>query len=150
MEKLYGMSYRVFKKLTDSRKIELICDHFQLDITHDIARFDSTDCAVYAESTADGYEVFIVTNNANNPSICEDVYYYDHDISEAFREQIRYGDTSFYIDEYIWEDCYIEDMLLELFEEYVHDIDSTKLTPEERNYIKDNYAKEDEEYIKMD
>ena len=144
------MSYKVFRKLTDTRKIELICDHFELDISHDINHFDSVHCAIYSESTADGYDVFVVTNDTKNVSICEDVYYYDHDIGEAFREQVRYGDKTFYIEEYMYEDCYIEDQLIEMFEEYVHDIDSRKLTPEERNYIKQEYGKEDEEYINLD
>ena len=144
------MSYKVFRKLTDTRKIELICDYFELDISHDINHFDSMHCAIYSESTADGYDVFVVTNGIKNVSICEDVYYYDHDIGEAFREQVRYGDKTFYIDDDIYEDCHIEDQLIEMFEEYVWDIDSRKLTPEERNYIKENYGKEDEEYIKIE
>ena len=36
-----------------------------------------------------------VTNDPNQPSICEDVYYYDNDIPDAFQEQIRYGDRTF-------------------------------------------------------
>merc|ERR1712224_391475 len=104
--------------LTDTRKIELICDHFELDITHDINHFDSVHCAIYSESTADGYDVFVVTNDPTNVSICEDVYYYDHDIGEAFREQVRYGDKTFYIEEYMYEDCHIEDQLIDMFEEY--------------------------------
>jgi hypothetical protein len=142
------MSYKVFRKLTDERKIDLIKDHFDLEITNDIDFFNAMDCAIYSESTADGYDVFIVTSDPTNVSVCEDVYYYDHDIGNAFRDQIRWGDTKFYIDDYIYEDCYIEDQLLEMFEEYVHDIDSKKFTLEERNYIKENYAREDEEYIK--
>ena len=146
------MTYKVFRKLTDERKIDLIKDHFDLEISdhNDIESFNSVDCAIYSESTADGYDVFVVTNDPTNVSVCEDVYYYDHDIGDAFRDQIRYGDTKFYIEDYMYEDCHIEDQLLEMFEEYVHDIDSKKFTAEERNYIKENYAREDEEYIKMD
>ena len=136
--------------MTDERKIDLIKDHFELEITDDIDFFNSMDCAIYSESTADGYDVFIVTNDPTNVSVCEDVYYYDHDIGNAFRDQIRWGDTKFYIDDYMYEDCYIEDQLLEMFEEYVHDIDSKKFTDAEREYIKEEYAREDEEYIKVD
>ena len=144
------MTYKVFRKLTDERKIDLIKDHFDLEISDDYHMMNSMDCAIYSESTADGYDVFIVTNDPTNVSVCEDVYYYDHDIGNAFRDQIRWGDTKFYIDDYMYEDCYIEDQLLEMFEEYVHDIDSKKFTDAERNYIKEEYAKEDEEYIKVD
>ena len=130
--------------MKDTRKIDLIKDHFDLEITHEIDFFNSMDCAIYSESTADGYDVFIMTSDPTNISVCEDVYYYDHDIGNAFRDQIRWGDTKFYIDDYIYEDCYIEDQLLEMFEEYVHDIDSKKFTDAEREYIKEYY----EEYIK--
>ena len=134
--------------MTDERKIDLIKDHFDLEISDNIDFFNTMHCAIYSESTADGYDVFIVTNDPTNVSVCEDVYYYDHDIGNAFRDQIRWGDTKFYIDDYIYEDCYIEDQLLEMFEEYVHDIDSKKFTDAEREYIKEEYAREDEEYIK--
>lgn len=134
--------------MKDERKIDLIKDHFDLEITDNIELFNAMDCSIYSESTADGYDVFIVTNDPTSVSVCEDVYYYDHDIGNAFRDQIRWGDTKFYIDDYIYEDCFIEDQLLEMFEEYVHDIDSKKFTDAEREFIKENYAREDEEYIK--
>ena len=134
--------------MKDERKIDLIKDHFDLEITDNIELFNAMDCSIYSESTADGYDVFIVTSDPTSVSVCEDVYYYDHDIGNAFRDQIRWGDTKFYIDDYIYEDCFIEDQLLEMFEEYVHDIDSKKFTDAEREFIKENYAREDEEYIK--
>ena len=135
--------------MTDERKIDLILDHFDLEITHKHHLFNSMDCAIYSESTADGYDVFVVASDPQDINICEDVYYYDHDIADRFRDQIRWGDTKFFIEDDIYENCYIEDQFLEMFEEYVHDIDSKKFTDAEREYIKENYGKEDEEYIKV-
>ena len=53
----------------------------------------------YTETTADGYEVWIATNNMGSPCISEDVYYYDNDLSDAIVEAIVNG-----------EDMYVDDL----------------------------------------
>ena len=108
--------------LEEARLIELVKQHLGLNISTDLSDWSNVDCKVYNESTADGYDLWVVTNQENTPIICEDVYYYDHDVSQAIREQIRFGDRTFYIDDYIYEDCYIEDMLIQLFVDHVDDI----------------------------
>ena len=98
---------------------------------------------IYNESTADGYDIWVCTNDSRNPSICEDVYYYDHDLPDAFEEQVRYGDQTFYIDDCVYEDCYFEDKLGEMFQENVEDIienDELDITLEEINYLKKEYG----------
>jgi len=124
--------------------IEILKSQLGLSITTDISEFDNVDCTIYSESTADGYDVYILTNNPSNVSVCEDVYYYDHDISNGFEEQVRYGDTSFYIDDYIYEDCYMEDKLLEMFGEYVEDIvKGDVITEEEKKFLIEEYGLEE-------
>tara|TARA_Y100000589_G_scaffold327052_1_gene368125 strand:+ start:7245 stop:7673 length:429 start_codon:yes stop_codon:yes gene_type:complete len=137
--------------MEEKRKIEILKSQLGLDITTDISKFDKVDCTIYTESTADGYDVYVLTNNPSNVSICEDVYYYDHDIADSFAEQVRYGDTSFYIDDYIYEDCYMEDKLLEMFDEYIEDIvegDST--TEEEKKFLVEEYGLEEKLDVKQD
>ena len=127
-------------------KIDLIKKHLGISISTEISDWSNVDCRVYNEQTADGYELWVVTNQ-QDPVICEDVYYYDHDVADAVREQIRYGDESFYIDECVYEDCYIDDMLEELFVEYIEDIiknDELDLTTEEIESLKEEYGIEDE------
>ncbi len=127
--------------MEEKRKIEILKSQLGLDITTDINRFNEVDCTIYTESTADGYDVYVLTNNPSNVSICEDVYYYDHDIADSFGEQIRYGDTSFYIDDYIYEDCYIEDKLIELFDDYVEMfVEGDKITDKERDFLIEEYG----------
>ena len=75
--------------MKDERKIDLIKDHFDLEITDNIDFFNAMDCAIYSESTADGYDVYIVTSDPTNISVCEDVYYYDSDVAEAIMEMIN-------------------------------------------------------------
>ncbi len=144
------MSYRIPLEggMLESRMIELIKNHLEISISQDVSDFDNVDCHIYSESTADGYDVYVCTNNPSQPSICEDVYYYEHDLADAFQEQVRYGDKTFYVCDSIYEDCYFDDTLIEMFVEYVDDIvenDELDITIEEINYLKKEYELEDEE-----
>ena len=134
--------------MLDERMIELVKNQLEISISQDVSDFDNVDCHIYSESTADGYDVYMCTNNPSQPSICEDVYYYDHDLAEAFKNQIDYNDKTFYICDSIYEDCYFDDTLLELFSEHVEDIienDELDITLEEINYLKKEYELENEE-----
>ena len=139
--------------LEEARLIELVKQHLGLSISTDLSDWSNVDCKVYTESTADGYDLWVVTNQENTPIICEDVYYYDHDVAEAVREQIRFGDRTFYIDDYIYEDCYIEDMLIQMFVDYVDEIikdaesgeSETNITLKELQVLKEEYGVEEEE-----
>ena len=134
--------------VNDDRKIELLKDFLNLDITQDVMNFENVDCAIYSDSSADGYDLYIVTNDTRHISVCENVYYYDHDLADAFKDQVRYGDTTFYIDNYVYEDCYFEDTLLEMFIEYVEDIVvdlKTEITEEEMKQLVEEYGIENEE-----
>ena len=136
------------KDMSEDRMMELVKNHLEISISTDISDFENNDCTIYTESSADGYDLYVVTNDIRHVSICEDVYYYDHDIADAFSEQIRYGDRTFYIDDSIYEDCYIEDKLIELFAENVEDIienEELDITLEEIEYLKEEYELENEE-----
>ena len=138
-------------EMLEERMIELVKNHLEISISTDISDFENNDCAIYNESTADGYDVYVVTNDTRHVSVCENVFYYDHDIANQFSEQIRYGDRTFYIDDDIYEDCYIEDKLVELFAEYVEEIienDELDLTLGEINYLKEEYDINEEEPAK--
>tara|TARA_Y100000592_G_scaffold27727_1_gene44172 strand:- start:98 stop:577 length:480 start_codon:yes stop_codon:yes gene_type:complete len=145
--------YTFEDQFPEERMIKLYKDWIGIEISNDVSDFDNVDCKIYNESSADGYDLWVCTNNSKQPSICEDVYYYDHGLPDAFEEQIRYGDRTFYICEYIYEDCYFDDKLVELFAENVEDIvadaeeGSTDLniTLKEINLLKEEYGLIDEE-----
>lgn len=129
--------------MLEARVVELVKKHLGLSISTNINDFDNVDCLIYNESTADGYDVYICTNNSRHPSICEDVYYYDNDLTNAFEDQVRWGDQTFYIDDCVYEDCYFDDKLVEMFSENVEDIienDELDITLEEINYLKEEYG----------
>ena len=106
-----GNNYSREGHMLDSRMIELIKNHLELEISQNINDFENVDCMVYNESSADGYDLWVVTNDPRNVSVCEDVHYYANDLANAFEEQVRWGDRTFYIDEYVFEEAYIEDKL---------------------------------------
>ena len=142
------MSYKIPREgdMLEERMIELVKNHLEISISTDVSDFDNVDCMIYSESTADGYDVYVCTNDPNRPSIGEDVYYYDHDLAEAFANQIAYGDRTFYVCDSIYEDCYFDDRLLELFSEHVDDIvenEELDITLEEINYLKNEYEIEE-------
>jgi len=135
-------------EILDSRLVELVKNHLEISISTDISNFENVDCTIYNESTADGYDVYVITNDPRNVSVCEEVYYYDHELANQFHEQMRYGDRTFYVDRDIYDDCYFEDKLIELFVENVEDIiedEELDITLEEINYLKEEYELEDEE-----
>ena len=141
--------------MEDERRVELVKEFYDLDITHDISDFENVDCNIYSEGTSDGYEVFIVTNNPNHVSVCEDIHYYDHNLTERFNEHVRWGDRTFYICDGLYDDCYFEDYIAnDMFNDLVNGSDfngfleDADLTPQELEYLKEEYGIEDEETAK--
>ena len=78
-------------EISENRMVEIVKDYLDLSITHDTNNWSNVDCRIYNESTADGYDVFVVTEHQDSPIICEDVFYYDHGLADEFKERIRYG-----------------------------------------------------------
>ena len=135
-------------EVPQERLVELIKDHIGIHVSHDLSDWSNVDCRVYSESTADGYDLFVVTNQKDHPIICEDCYQYDHDLADAVRQEIRYGVATFYIDLDLYNECYLEDMFVEMFSEYVEDIiedDTLNITLEEINKLKEEYGLTEEE-----
>ena len=135
-------------ELPEERLIELVKNYYDIDISHNVEDFENVDCTIYEESTADGYSVYVVTNNTRSVSVCEEVYYYDHNLADAFEEQVRYGSQCFYIDASIYDDSYFDDKLVSMFvdrvEEIIEELKSD-ITEEELKSLKEEYGIEDEE-----
>lgn len=76
------------------------------------------DFYIYEESTADGYFVYIATDNNENINVSEDVYYYDSDLTATLVEYIDYGcklnEDVIYIDDL--EAYFVEEAIQELTE----------------------------------
>ena len=145
--------YTFEDQFPEERMIKLYKDWMGINVSTNVNDFDNVDCMIYNESSADGYDLYVVTNDSRYPSICEDVHYYDHGLADAFEQQIRYGDRTFYVCEYVYEDCYFDDKLVELFAENVEEIvkdaelglTDLDITLKEIELLKQEYELEDEE-----
>ena len=73
----------------------------------------------YTETTADGYEVWIATDNMGAPCISEDVHYYDNDLSDEIAEAIQEG-YDMYVDDL--DAHYFIDAVEESYRSMVSDI----------------------------
>ena len=134
--------------------IKVVKQHF--NFTLDENAYGNYDIAAYTESTADGYEVFVVTNDMNSISINEDVYYYESDVPQAIIDEIigySGNDTVVYVDQYFLDEIYFDDALADLFLENIDDIlaeaeeEGYSLTAAELAWLKNEYAEETEETV---
>ena len=134
--------------------IKVVKEHFNFRI--DDNAYNNYDIAAYTESTADGYEVYVVTNDMDSVNISEDVYYYESDVPKAIIDEIiGYGgsDIVLYADQYFLDDIYFDDELSNLFVENIDDIlaeaeeEGYSLSVAELAWLKHEYAEETEETV---
>ena len=132
--------------MEDKRKIELLNEWFESEISTKENDVFNCDYSCYEECTADGYEVFVLKSDKSGPvSVNEEVYYYDHSLHEAILEVYEYRRTTIYVDYYLYEHLDLESHLIGLFEEYVEEIvdNDDSLTTEEVNELKEEYGIEE-------
>ena len=134
--------------------IKVVKEYFNFRI--DENAYNNYDIAAYTEATADGYEVYVVTNDMESIAISEDVYYYESDVCQAIIDQvIGYGgsDIVVYADQYFLDEIYFDDALADLFVENIDDIlaeaeeEGYSLTVAELAWLKHEYAEETEETV---
>ena len=112
--------------------------------------FDGMDYQCYTESTCDGYEVYVFKATDVEMDICEHVHYYDSDLADDLFEVLIDGKTV-YIDSYLWDDLYMDDLYEEYWVDQMVDMDKlnvvfdqTDMTEEERNYLIKEYQDEED------
>ena len=126
---------------------KIVLDYLNTEMYHDMNDWDKADVKAYTESTADGYELFIVTFNDQHPSINEDVHYYDVEVGDRVMENLEQG-YSVYIDEYLYDDVYLDDQFEEYFTSNVESIisdDPELFNDEQMKFIKEEYGIEIED-----
>ena len=121
---------------------KIVLQHLECELKSDMSDFDTCDVQCYSESTADGYEVYVLKYTQDEVNVCENIYYYDHDLAAHIMEHITdpYV-SSVYIDECLAEDVYLDDALEEYFTDNVSDI---------VEYSPDVFTKEELQYVKRD
>ena len=121
---------------------KIVLDYLDTEMYHDMNDWDKADVKAYTESTADGYELFIVTFNDQHPSINEDVHYYDVEVGDRVMENLEQG-YSVYIDEYLYDDVYLDDQFEEYFTSNVESIisDNPELfNDKQMEFIREEYG----------
>ena len=98
--------------------LERTKNHFDFEITDAWAK--NPDMMFYTETTSDGYEVWIATDDDQRPSINEDVYYYESDWLEKMADAMTDG-MAIYFQELNDDNCEFEDVVWNVYEEYYND-----------------------------
>ena len=98
--------------------LKFLQDEYEFELTDSYSR--SPDYSIYAETTADGYEVWVATyGDGSNVCINEDVHYYESDLSDKLQEAMVDNCELIYVDDleadyvqtaimYAYEDLYQE------------------------------------------
>ena len=105
-----------------------VLNHYGVELTSDWTNRASY--YIYEETTKDSYSVYVATDDTNNISVCEDIYYYDSDLADVLEEQIKYsnGDEDYpeiiYVDDLYQDfiDGAIENLFIYLSERFEEEI----------------------------
>ena len=98
--------------------VDDLLSHYGAEIRDDWS--GSCNIWFYTESTTDGYEVYVATKNQTNPSICEDLYYYESDWLEKLPNAI-YDGLSIHLDNFYRDDYAFQDAINEVYDAYWND-----------------------------
>ena len=112
-------SYDGYGAEDEDANYKKLCEHYQFELTDQWGNL--IDYYLYTETTADGYELWVTTDNdKGNVNINEDVHYYDNDLSEVLTEWIRYVDCRIYLDD--MEAYYVTEALERMWENMLNRI----------------------------
>ena len=105
-----------------------VLNHYGVELTDNWT--SKAEYYMYEETTKDGYTVYVATNDTDNISVCEDIYYYDSDFSDVLEEAIKYsnGDEDYpeiiYVDDLYQNfiDFAIENLFIYLAEKFEEEV----------------------------
>ena len=122
-----------------SEKLNAIKEHFDFSISND---WGNPNMMFYTETTADGYEIWIATDDERKPSVNEDIYYYDNDWLEKMADAMIDG-ANIYFDEYDddAENYSFQEVIDEVYDDYFNE----KKEEVENELIDEGYEYEDED-----
>jgi len=131
------------KILTDSLLEELLAqDRVTLpeETSHDVQLDKIQGHFDFTETTADGYEVWIATDDDQRPSVNDDIYYYESDWLEKMEDAMTDG-LSIYFQELDDDNYEFKEIVYNVYEEYYND----KKQELEDKLIDDGYERESTE-----
>ena len=106
--------YSFIEDLDQDTMLDILQNEYEFKLTDEWNR--SPDYSIYAESTADGYEVWIATpGDGSNVCVSEDVHYYNSELSERLQEAMTDYNELIYVDDL--EADYVEDAIVSLYQD---------------------------------
>jgi hypothetical protein len=106
----------------DEHAKKQVLEHFECEITD---QWQNPEFSIYEESTADGYSVWIATDDDKSINVNEDVYYYENELNDVLYDAIS-DYNQIYCDNYDFvEDAitrHYEDLLSRIEEEVVDEL----------------------------
>jgi len=106
----------------DEHARKQVLEYFDCEITD---QWQNPDFSIYEESTADGYSVWIATDDDKRINVNEDVYYYDGELPDVLYEAIPDYNRIYCDDEHVIEDAitrHYEDLLCRIEEQVVDEL----------------------------
>ncbi len=133
-KKLEDQGILMAEEMDHNKKLELVMDHFESEFTHEWSNYGFVFTTL---ETADGYELFMATDDDRRPDFSSDVYYYDSDWFEKLTNVIIEGNR-IQIDEYMMDEYGFQDAIDETYQEFYND----KLKDIEDELIEKGYERE--------
>jgi hypothetical protein len=125
------------EELDHEQMLESITDYFEFEITDNWP--NNPDMMFYSETTADGYEVWIATDNERNPHINSDIYYYNNDWLKRMPDAMIDG-ASIYYENLNDKDYAFQEIVENVYDDYYNN----KKQEIENELIEEGYEYEDE------
>ena len=94
---LEKQGYLEYDEMEETKAWNLLQAHYNCEVD-DQWRNKHYDFYCYEETTADGYSIYVATDNVDSVCVGEDVHYYDNDLSDEIVVAIKDGCTM-YIDD---------------------------------------------------
>ena len=122
----------------DDNALAKLQDYYDFELTDSYNR--TPDYSIFAESTADGYEVWVATSgDGRNICINEDVYYYENDLGDALYNAMLDYNELIYVDDL--EAYYVQDAIEMAWEAFITEmIDEVENELIEQGYEHENEA----------
>ena len=98
--------------------LKFLQDEYEFKLTDEYSR--EPDYSIYAESTADGYEVWVATfGDGSNVCVSEDIHYYESDLSDKLQEAMTDHCELIYVDDL--EANYVQDAIMYAYQDLYED-----------------------------
>lgn len=131
LQRLEDKGIKDLNEIDTDEQLAAVLSHFEAEITHD---FMEGQIKFYEETTADGYSVYVATEDINNVSICDDVFYYESERFSKLEDAVIDG-LSIYIDEYDMGDYGLQDQIERLYQRYYNNM----IAEVEQDLIEEGY-----------